>query len=193
MSAIFFTDGSKFNSNVGWAFIAHHDDTSVECVGQVKTGAHIHEQIAFIEAYLYAKAHNFELKNVAFYTDDDVIAHAAYLLHPENYVPNGKLQVLTKFKHVLEQHYSHVTMAEILEALTTARFHKVKGHSKCIYNFRVDYLAKREMKKLLKVPNQQALEFHRWLHDFDKSISEDVPNWDTNLSHIPFARETEVV
>ena len=156
----------------GWGVVAHHGDTSVEFQGCRLVKSHQvgwYEISAFIEGFLYAKSHGFKNDQMSFYTDDESVAYVGQFRR------TGRGASYTVFQEKLEQickeFYPNVEglCEELLQCLEEARFTKVKGHATCVYNLRVDYLAKYARDVHLD-PETQLKGFESW-------AAEGFPRW----------------
>lgn len=165
-SLILYIDGSDNKSSVkkrrdiGWALVALHEGQMVEragayCLPQDMAGCH--ELVAFLEASRYAQQAGFPPEAVAVYTDDAIIGYAGAWFHPENYAPNRAEAVILRLKAVSDVLFTESDLELGLSYLKKARFHKLKSHRFCVYNNRVDYLAKSLAK------NAPIMSYCEWL------------------------------
>lgn len=147
-SIVIYTDGSQFahiNDQIGfsWGVVALHDDAYVEMSGHRFThreNANFHEILGFIEGLLYARSHGYQLNEMSFYTDDETLAYASFRLHPDNRTKCMD-DLRARLMRACSLFYDESLFDDLIEALNVCRITKVKGHSTCIYNCRVDYLA----------------------------------------------------
>lgn len=167
---------------IAWGFIALHNDQSIEVMGRLGKlhPSPQHETIAFIEAYLYAKSHGFAAENMSFFTDDEMIGHAQFFLHPGNKRQDSAAHIKGHLTGVCRQHFPTVPdlRNELVHCLQTSRFTKLKGHRNTVYNLRADYLAK------MARGDEPIKSFEEWLAQGHLAYTADGPfKW---LS--PFAR-----
>lgn len=171
---VIYVDGAhqvqdKQHHVLAWGLVALHDDEHHEMRGSVLSPwpspiGSCHEQIAFVQAVLYAKAHGFDLKNVSIFCDDDIFGYAPFFLHPGNYKPSRADQVMTRLHQVARHAYTPAVKALVLEAFEKCRITKLKGHSEIVYQERVDYLAKHALRSVLNPEvYRECLEMDEWL------------------------------
>lgn len=150
-SLILYIDGSdnesgrKKHRDIGWALVALHEGQMVERAGAYCLPgkmAGCHELVAFFEAMRYAKQAGFAPEEVAVYTDDAIIGYAGAWFHPENYAVSRAENTITRLKSVSDALFTEEDLELSLSYLKKARFHKLKSHRFCVYNNRVDYLAR---------------------------------------------------
>lgn len=133
-----------------WGVVANHNDSTVELYGAKKLHdkeqfAGSYELLAFIEGFLYAKSHGYPYEQMSFYSDDESVVYAGIWGNKNNFGNQDRYKkIVEKVKHVCDFYCPGVPnlVSEIEECFAKARFNKVKGHAKCVYNLRVDYLAK---------------------------------------------------
>lgn len=153
---------------IGWAVIACHDDELHERYGAVPhkrrgplTGCH--EQVAFVEAVKYAHEHGFAFENTTILCDDDIMGYAQTSLHEGNYKSTEASAVRARIARVVSQLYPVETVHLVLEAVEKATIHKLKGHSRMVYQERADYLAKHAARTLCELPTEPMLDYDAWL------------------------------
>lgn len=131
----------------GYGVVALCDDSHVELSGRyvipqranVRKGQH--ENIAMIEAVHYAIAHGKTPREVVFYTDDEFWGYCGCSLR--NRMSASFESNFTHLKALYRYLYGATDERydELLVWMKESRFVKVKGHSDCVYNNRVDILA----------------------------------------------------
>jgi ribonuclease HI len=101
------------------------------------------EIMAFAETILWLDSHEVAPAEVAFYGDDQTSIYGALSYnagwlndaHYRNLV--GKLKWLISAKHLPAE-----ILTKMMPYIEGSRFHKVKGHKRCVNNCRCDYLCK---------------------------------------------------
>lgn len=164
-SLILYIDGSEClrknrRSNLGWGLVALHDGYMIERAGAYSVMldmAGYHELVALFEAVRYATMAGFAPEEVAFYTDDETVGYAGARFHPENYRPCLADATMKRLTWVADRLFSPADLELSLMYLKRSRFHKVKGHRFCVYNNRVDYLARTIAKNL------PMMDYGEWL------------------------------
>ena len=159
----------KYGENVAslsWGIKIEDGNFPIEIMGQrflPKQYRGAHEIIAFVEAVIWANAHNGNTLNTVFYTDYQKITDMCKPAH-------------TKNKHKLSESVKRQLMwvkdlytADILnlaeQYMIFAQINWVKGHSGCVNNHRADYLSRSAHKIAIgNVPH--ALSFEKWLGDY---------------------------
>lgn len=176
MSIVIYTDGSEVRTDVGagrqymsgYGVVAHYQNTTIELHGAVLLPSKVsgvHEIQAFLEGMLFALSHGFEYEDMVFYTDCRGVAYCGFYLFPENYVSKVTVERhLEKMQQVCELYYPAGTYEKALECSVKARFVKVKSHSNCVYNQRVDYLAKHGVRSRLGIPSK-LFDFETWIDE----------------------------
>jgi ribonuclease HI len=158
---------SKRSPTLGWGLVALNGDDHIEASGAktdlARRHTNSHELLAFAETVRFLKRARFDFSDIDFYTDDEMIAYSGFTLHPGNYV---SAKVVERFheqlRFIVAEFYDESMYDDMLEALTKATFHKVKGHDGIIYNMRVDYLAKHAAYRA-SGQNKTHHEFDEWL------------------------------
>lgn len=179
---------------LGWASVINAHDTLIEFAGARmanKSSAGLHEIVAFVEAVLYLHSHGYNFSDVALYTDDQTIGYSGFWLHPENYVGHKADNVRMYLTAAVELLNCPDQVVETcLEFLRQARVHKVKGHSRQVYQERADYLARSAANNLAEKPTS-VLSFLDWLKNgvpYYSGGTSNSPQW----WHAPFCKpETE--
>lgn len=179
-----YTDGSQNNRmcgkqwGSGWGVVALHDDIFYEFSGSKIVGKDCkdkHEYAAFLAAVKYAIDKGFDPDCMTFHVDCADIAYAQYCLHPENYYNRDWgvkfLCCMYCASHMVQCDIKYVAYA--LECINKSRFIKIKAHKQnCIYNSRANYIARREMRNLVKTKPLPLMDFEPWLQNgFSKYIS----------------------
>lgn len=153
-----------------WGVVALHNDSMVELHGARKLHdfqqfAGSYELLAFIEGYLYAKSHGYKNEDISFYSDDESVVYAGIWGDANNFGQKDRYEkVMSKVKHICDFYYPQLKDLpnQIAECFAQSRFNKVKGHAKCIYNLRVDFLAKFSRDQILG--KETSLEgFDQWI------------------------------
>lgn len=173
-SLVIHVDGSNVfapNSDleaIGWAVIACHDDELNERHGAVLhkrrgplTG--YHEQVAFVEAVKYASENGFAFENTTILCDDQIMGYAQTALHQGNCRATEAAAVRARIARVVAELYPVGTVHMVLEAVEKATIHKLKGHSRMIYQERADYLAKHAARTVCELPTEPLLDYDAWL------------------------------
>lgn len=164
-SLILYIDGSECcrknrRSRIGWGMVALHDGQMVERAGNYGVARDMtgyHELVALFEAVRYAHMAGFAPADVAFYTDDETVGYAGARFHPENYLPCLADATMTRLQWVADKLFSQDDLELSMQYLMRSRFHKLKGHRFCVYNNRVDYLARTIAK------NMPMMDYGEWL------------------------------
>jgi ribonuclease HI len=169
-------DPAKHEYVLSWGMVANHDDQTTEKFGHfnnVPMNYNIfHETVAFIEAMRYAKGRGFAFNEMSFYTDDLLLTHAGFMLHPGNFVATEDVHRLKKnIARLCTRYYDDATYCDAVECLSTARFTKVKGHQRTIYNLRADYLARHAHQLVLETADP-LLPFEVWLGTISRQSSD---------------------
>lgn len=148
-------DGVKF-TNFGMTLL--YDDNHYEFHGSVSLGNEFegyHELYAFVESVVHIRLMGLDPSKMTFYTDDESVAYAHFLLHPNSFVGSNRGKAIKgRLKRLCDRFYVGM-LDEVLNVLMNARFVKVKGHETTVYNQRVDYLCN-------KCPSS-AKSFDSWL------------------------------
>lgn len=169
---IIFVDGSQINLEVdvpnaynmqyAWGIHATHNDITYEITGKMIVGdfRSYHEMVAFTEAVLFAYNRGVAPKDVVFYTDDEIIGHGHHFIRNNGYSVTGANLHRSLYRYLknMKKFYSNKVLKIVRRYLLESRIHKVKGHSTCVMNNRVDYLATCIQR------NIQIDSFERWYH-----------------------------
>lgn len=177
---IIFCDGSTFEvtkpadikkygkdvASLSWGIKIEDGNFPIEIMGQrflPKQYRGAHEIIAFIEAVIFANAHNGNTLNTVFYTDYQNITDICKTVRAENrYTLRQKIkQHLDGVKDLYSADI--INLAE--QYLIFAQINWVKGHSGCVNNHRADYLS-RSAHKIAIGNIHQTLSFEKWLRDY---------------------------
>lgn len=159
---ILYCDGSGKNFFSSWAILALSNDTIQEHYGSYRFGvSHPQrdqfEDIAFLQACLYARDQQISPEDTTIYTDSLVLSNLGSIWNPENF--DGLKPALTKkFTTLL------VAMGfdgNVLDTITPyfehARLSYLRSHRGFVYQERVDYLAK------MAAENETPLDYDTWL------------------------------
>lgn len=171
---VIYVDGAHQVKNkqhhvLAWGLVALHDDEHHELHGQVLAPwpspiGSCHEQIAFVQAVLYADQHGFAPEDVSIFCDDDIFGYAPFFLHPGNYKASRADQVMTRLHQVARHAFTREVKDLVLEAFQKSRITKLKGHSEIVYQERVDYLAKHALRTALNPEvDRELLSMDDWL------------------------------
>lgn len=162
-NAVVYVDGSAKGKNsrvIGFGIVCLDNDTHTELSGVVSTDntqlGHYHEEFAMVEAVMYLHRRGFQPENCSIYTDDQLAGNANFHLHPENYSGTGDI-IRARYQKLCEVLYTNEVYDIVMKFLTHARLTKVKGHSRIVYNLRVDYVAQ------CATSNLPANNFNEWL------------------------------
>jgi ribonuclease HI len=162
---------------LSYGIVAHHNDNTAELHGALTDAPSAlsgsHEHLAFVEALRHAHQHSVDPSYLAFVTDDasvcDVNSFARnfHFVDQEHNTVKRLVQLLDHVGVRLELHQY------MLECLFHAKFTKVKGHARCVYNLRCDALAV-HARNWTKGDLSPLLPFEEWLHDghiyYDKEV-----------------------
>lgn len=162
----------KDKISISWGIKIEEGEYGVELMGQrvlpIKY-AGSHEIIAFIEAVIYAVAHNGNTLNTVFYTDYMNVTDATKPTFG-SYAELGTAMQMKKFKAKIKSFmswvsdlYSKETLEIVEQFLIFARIKWVKGHSGCVNNHRADYLA-RHAHQVAMGRGVTFQQFEEWLH-----------------------------
>lgn len=151
---------------LGWSLVIQEQDAHVECAGVrtvTQASCGLHEVVAFVEAVAFVHGRGMPFEEVALYTDDEKIGYAPFHLHPDNF-SGHHAQNLNRLLHRAVQICGMpVSMVNVCEEfLTKARVHKVKGHSRLVYQERADHLARAAARAMTDTPFE-SLSFAEWL------------------------------
>jgi ribonuclease HI len=154
---IIYFDGAEYrqknNVILSYGVLFHGgQEKPIETSGFYELGRNmlgVHEEVAFVEAFLLLKKENISYKEVSFYSDSETLVNASFWLEEKNYVPSKKLFIENIMKRVLKNINKLEIFDEVMDCLKNSRFQKVKAHKKntSIDNIRVDYLAKNYKKE----------------------------------------------
>lgn len=151
---------------LGWSLVAQEQDAHIECSGvrAVKQDScGLHEVVAFVEAVAFVHGRGMPFEEVALYTDDEKVGYAPFHLHPDNfsgYHAQNLRGIIQRAVEVCGMSVSMVNTCE--EFLTKARVHKVKGHSRLVYQERADHLARSAARAMTDTP-YASTSFAEWL------------------------------
>ena len=121
-----------------------------------------HETVAFIEAVIYAHAHNGNTLNTKFVTDAIGLSYFHRpVLREHLYTADKRIKSLINGVKTL---YSEATLKLAEQYLIFAQISWVKGHQKCINHNRADYLAT-VARQIATDPSTQVVSFEEWLSD----------------------------
>lgn len=152
--------------SLGWACVLNVHDSLIEVSGARmgnKLTCGLHEIASFIEAVLYLHSHGYSFSDVALYTDDQIIGYYGHGLHPENYAGDKAEHLTSKLATTVEFLNCPAHVVDLcLDFLRQARVHKVKGHSRQVYQERADYLARSAANNLAE-KSASVLSFMDWL------------------------------
>lgn len=132
----------KKRAVLSWGIKIIGDGIDVELMGsrlvnQEQSASH--EVIALIEAVIWANAHNGNTLNTRFFTDSQELT---LLCRPV--VAERRYTLSKHLKTALQKvacFYSKPVLKLVEQYLIFAEINWVKGHSKCTYNCRADYLS----------------------------------------------------
>jgi ribonuclease HI len=168
MAIIYFDGGSSMKRKgktiaIAWGIVAHLNGETHEVYGsvtksrQVSTGCH--ELLALFESVLFAVNRGLSPTDCSFYTDDLMIAHAGFYLHPGNRTIRTSNLIMKHLTYISQEFYpdNPVLLDVVVDFLIKSRFSKVKGHSGIIDNCRADYLVRQTRH------NGQLVPYQRWL------------------------------
>lgn len=136
----------KKNEHVAaWGIVIDSGEMQTEIMGSIKgTGLNgSHEIMAFAETILWLDSHEVPPAEVVFYGDDQTSIYGALsynagwtnTVHYDNLI--HKLKWLISAKHLPTE-----ILTKMMPYIEGSRFHKVKGHKRCVNNCRCDYLCK---------------------------------------------------
>lgn len=94
-----------------------------------------------MEGIKYAQRKGYSFQDISIYTDDEVVSHIGHSLHKDNF-SRRFIMHLDRWKYLCKRYYDDQTYEDVLKCVMETRIHKVKGHDRCVYNIRADYLAK---------------------------------------------------
>lgn len=141
---------------LGWALVAQEQDHHIECAGVRTVAADscgLHEILAFVEAVTFVSGRGIAFEDVALYTDDERIGYAPFHLHPENYCGHPAQALRELLARAVSICGLPPAMADTSERfLRAARIHKVKGHSRLVYQERADHLARAAARSMTDTP-----------------------------------------
>jgi ribonuclease HI len=176
---------------LSWGMIVQHDDETVEQHGHVENVGSMyrgfHEMLAFAEAVRYVKHKKVPFKDVSFFTDDEWVVKAQFVLHPHNYCESRATEVKARVMQFVNQFFPSTLYDDMLACLREARFTKVKGHEDTVYNLRVDYLAA-YARKLKMGMDEEFQHFEQWLANGFKFFNTKLQRYD--VWYAPFASST---
>ena len=123
----------------------------------------LHEILAFVEAVTFVSGRGIAFEDVALYTDDERIGYAPFHLHPENYCGHPAQALRELLARAVSICGLPPAMADTSERfLRAARIHKVKGHSRLVYQERADHLARAAARSMTDTPYASST-FMEWL------------------------------
>lgn len=156
----------KFGSDVAslsWGIKIEHGHHPIEIMGQrflPKRYRGAHEHFAFVEAVVYAMSHNGNTLNTTIYTDYQNITDMAWPVMMKN--PHALPKNIKRHFDDIRDFYSKDVMYMVEQFLIFGQIKWVKGHSNCLNNLRVDYLARSAFKIAVGTINQIE-EFDVWM------------------------------
>lgn len=196
---ILHVDGSRVLSDdrsiqsFGWGMVALHDDTHHERQGYVlgervtPLGGH-HEEIAFVNGVLYARDQGFDFRHVTIFCDDACFGNAPGSLHPHNFQVVRAEQVMSRLHCVVKHCFTPDVIDVMLLAFSQCMIVKVKGHSRHVYQERVDYLAKFSAHQGCNNPQEtlELLDLDAWLQKGIAEYKEKNGAYVRSVWHAPF-------
>ena len=170
-SAIIYLDGSAVQLNtkrhvsLGWGLVVLANDKQVEQHGAYRVPKALsayHEQVALVEAVLYAHREGLAPEEVVFYTDDAIARNAQEGLHPGNCRAAWTSQLQGRIEQLARELYDADTWRLVKAYLQQTRLNKLKSHRNLVYNHRVDYLARNAAYSLKGTP-REVINYDDWL------------------------------
>jgi ribonuclease HI len=161
---------------LSWGLVAHYTDATYErhgCIGDCPPYLQgSHEKLAFIEAVRFALSLGADPDDITFITDDGSVCDANRMFHKHGNLVRSDATV-QKITEICNAYFDKTLKEFCLKFLARARFIKVKGHSKTVYNLRCDHLA-RHARNWELGDLSPLLPFEEWLHDgflfYDKKL-----------------------
>lgn len=199
-SLVIHVDGSSVSAPgnthaIGWAVIACHDDQLHERHGGLRydprgalKGAH--EHVAFIEAVKYVSEKGFDFKNTTILCDDMLMGYAQSALHRDNFRGTEAAAVRARIAVVVSQLHSPETAQLVLDAIEHSTIHKLKGHSRMVYQERADYLAKEGARAACGIESDPLMGYEAWLQKGIRFFDPEKDSYD--LWKAPFVDSLEV-
>ena len=161
--------------SLSWGVAAIEAESYVELSGSklVKVNyMQLFEIIAFLEGLRLALRRGYAYSEMSFYSDCPRVSYAQHFLHEDNYRPHARDALLTTIAMACRlMEYEEGFKEKVIACINRSRFIKVLGHKTCVYNNRVDYLAKCAGNKALKISDQ--------CDDFDLWLSKGFVTWPT--------------
>lgn len=170
MSCIVYLDGgegkdTKGNKVTGYGICILKDDDCLEYFGGTYLGNGFkgyHELYAFIETVIRLKLLGINPLDVIYYVDDQSLAYGHFYIHENSCIGSNRgRDLLNRIKMLCDTYYVNM-YDEVINVLCNARFNKVRGHQKCVYNQRVDYLCSYGI-VLSKGNSIKFYNFNEWL------------------------------
>jgi len=170
---IYMDGGSQKNPHVAsrfvlsWGIVAHYNDETFERFGcfadchPFLQGSH--EKLAFVEAVRLALELGVSPGEITFITDDGSVCDANRMFHKFGNLVRSEATV-QKITEICNAYFNRDLKEHCCRFLRLARFIKVKGHSRTVYNLRCDHLA-RHARNWEYGDLSPLLSFEEWLHD----------------------------